>query len=482
MWQDMMKKQKKIAQNYIYQCAANLVAVLVPLIMTPYLSRVLGPEGIGISSYTGSVVSAFGMFAVLGAHDYGRLEIASSGDDLHKRSRVFWEIFLFKCGTCLALVPLYYLYVCRQQRYTGYLMLQSVCFVSILTDIGWAYQGMEAFRQLALRTIVARLASIVLILRFVRDKGDLTASLLSSVLTTPLMNLTLFIPLRRKLCRVKISELHPAAHTKSIFTFFLPILAAQLYLHIDKVMLGRFASSIAESAYYEQARKATEIITTLIVTINAVMVPRIARLYAHGETEQIRKHYQHSLRLILMLALPAAVGLFLISDHFVLWFFGEGYDKVAVLMKLSGVMIVFSSAGSFVGSQYLIPTRQQYKATAIYAITSCLNILMNTLLIPRLYSVGAMAASLLAEGLSCALQMALLLRSPYRFPLLEGVHRYLIGTVCMGAAVWAVGHTVSLSLSLTLLAEVAAGVAVYVVCLLVMREPVFRMLRKKRPE
>lgn len=477
-----MKKQSKIAKNYIYQSVANLVAVLVPLIMTPYLSRVLGPEGIGISSYTGSVVAAFGLFAVLGAHDYGRLEIASSGDDLQKRSRVFWEIFLFKCGACLVLVPLYYLYVWRQPHYAVFFILQSIFFLSILTDIGWAYQGMEEFRQLALRTIVARVGSVVLILRFVRDEGDLTASLLISLLTTLLANLTLFIPLRDKLRRVKLRDLHPAAHTKSIFSFFLPILAAQLYLLVDKVMLGRFAFSIAESAYYEQARKVAEIITTLIVTINAVMVPRIAFLYAQGETEQIKKHYQYSFRLILMLSLPAAMGLLLISDHFVRWFFGEGYDKVAVLMKLSGMMIVFSGAGHFVGSQYLIPTRQQYKATAIYAITSCLNILLNTLLIPRLYSIGAMAASLLAEGFSCALQMILLLRSPYRFPLFSGVYRYLLGTAFMGAAVWAVQHTVSLSLSLTLLTEVTVGVAVYAVCLLVMREPVFQMRGEKRME
>ena len=475
-----MKKQTKIAKNYICQSAANLVAVLVPLIMTPYLSRILGPEGIGISSYTGSVVGAFGLFAVLGAHDYGRLEIASSGDDLGKRSRVFWEIFLFKCGTSLVIIPLYFLYVWRQQHYTVFFMLQSIFFLSILTDTGWAYQGMEEFRQLALRSIVARIGSIALILKFVRGKEDLTASLLISLLTTLLMNLTLFIPLRHKLCRVKLRDLHPAVHAKNIFSFFLPILAAQLYLHIDKVMLGIFAFSIAESAYYEQARKVTEIITTLIVTINAVMVPRIARFYAQGETEQIKKHYQYSFHFILMLALPAAVGLSLISDHFVRWFFGEGYDKVAVLMKLSSVMLVLSCTGNFVGSQYLIPTRQQYKATAIYAISSCLNILLNTLLIPRMYSIGAMAASLLAEGLSCTLQMYLLLRSPYRFSLTNGVHRYLLGTACMGAAVLIVQHTVSLPLSMTLLAEVTVGVAVYAVCLFVMREPVFRLLWEKR--
>lgn len=472
-------KQTKIANNYIYQSTANLVSMLVPLIMTPYLSRVLGPEGIGIASFTGSVVAVFGMFAVLGAHDYGRLVIAECGEDLQRRSQAFWEILFCKLGASLVVIPLYYLYIWSVNRYTGFFLLQSIFLLSCFTDTGWVYQGMEEFRQLAMRTIVTRIGSIFLILWFVREAGDLKTSILIGLLTTLFSNLILFYPLRNKLCWIKLSQLHPEKHAKAIFSFFLPILAAQLYLNIDKIMLGRFAFSIAESGYYEQSRKVAEMITTLIVTINTVMVPRIAYLYAQKEDVQIKKHYQNSFHFIMLLALPAAVGLFLVSDQFVLWFFGEGYEKVAVLMKLSGVMILFSCVGNFVGSQYLIPTRQQNKATVIYGITSCVNIVLNLLMIPRFFSVGAMIASLIAEGLSCAVQMRLLLSSPYRFPLFKGAHRILVGTLLMGCAVWIVQHIVSLPLTLMLFAEVVVGIVVYCACLILMKEPIIYKLRGK---
>lgn len=472
-------KQAKITKNYIYQSLANLISLLVPLIMTPYLARVLGPEGIGISSYTGSVVAAFGIFLVLGAHDYGRLLIAECGDNLQQRSKVFWEIFLCKLCASLFILPLYFLYTKSMHRYADIFFLQSIFLLSCFTDTTWVYQGMEDFRQLAARTIITRIGSIFLILLYVRGEGDLKNSLLIGLLTTLVSNLLLFFHLRHKLCWVKLSKLAPQNHAKNIVSFFLPILAAQLYLHIDKIMLGRFAVSIAESGYYEQSRKVAEIITTLVVTINSVMVPRIAYLYARKEHEQIKQHYQDSFYTILMLALPAAAGLYMISNQFVLWFFGNGYDKVAVLMKFSSAMILFSCVGNFVSSQYLIPTRQQNKATVIYAITACVNILLNSVLIPRLLSVGAMVASLVAEGLSGVLQMRLLLKSPYHFPLFEGGYRIVIGTLLMGCTVWGIQHTVSLPLTLMLFVEVMVGVGVYGLCLVAMKDPIILKLIDK---
>lgn len=61
-----------VAYNMFYQ----ILAIIVPLITSPYLSRVLGVEKIGIDSYTGSVVFYFVIFATLGINNYGNRTIA----------------------------------------------------------------------------------------------------------------------------------------------------------------------------------------------------------------------------------------------------------------------------------------------------------------------------------------------------------------------------------------------------------------------
>mgnify|MGYP003231252685 CR=1 FL=1 len=53
-------QKKSIAVNYILNTTYQILILIVPLITTPYISRVLGAEGIGVYSYTYSVVSYCG--------------------------------------------------------------------------------------------------------------------------------------------------------------------------------------------------------------------------------------------------------------------------------------------------------------------------------------------------------------------------------------------------------------------------------------
>ena len=68
--------QPSIKKNYIYRLAYEILNLIVPFITAPYISRILGAEGIGIYSYTGSVMSYFTLAAALGTSSYGTREIA----------------------------------------------------------------------------------------------------------------------------------------------------------------------------------------------------------------------------------------------------------------------------------------------------------------------------------------------------------------------------------------------------------------------
>lgn len=80
-----------VKKNYIYNLAYQILAMLAPLITTPYISRILGAKNIGIYSYTLSIVTYFTLFLVLGLHMYGQREIAYSQDDLHNQSVILPE-------------------------------------------------------------------------------------------------------------------------------------------------------------------------------------------------------------------------------------------------------------------------------------------------------------------------------------------------------------------------------------------------------
>ena len=88
--------KKSVAKNYIYNLVYQILVMIIPLITTPYLSRVLGAENIGIYSYTLSITTYFILFGSLGVAMYGQREIAYVQDDVNKRSKIFQEILFLR--------------------------------------------------------------------------------------------------------------------------------------------------------------------------------------------------------------------------------------------------------------------------------------------------------------------------------------------------------------------------------------------------
>ena len=56
---------KSIKVNYFLNMSYQVLVLLVPIVTTPYIARTLGAEGIGIYSYTYSVVSCFVLAAAV---------------------------------------------------------------------------------------------------------------------------------------------------------------------------------------------------------------------------------------------------------------------------------------------------------------------------------------------------------------------------------------------------------------------------------
>ena len=85
-----------VVKNFLWNMGYQVFVLLLPIITIPYVSRVLGPTGIGINAYTNSVVQYFILFGTLGITVYGNREVAYERDDPQKLSNVFWELTFLK--------------------------------------------------------------------------------------------------------------------------------------------------------------------------------------------------------------------------------------------------------------------------------------------------------------------------------------------------------------------------------------------------
>ena len=462
--------ETKIIKNYLYNLSYQILMVLSPLITTPYISRVLHADGVGIYSYTFTMATAFALFAALGVNTYGQREIAYCGDDIKQRSKTFWELFIVRVITTGVVGISYIVFSFTYSQYTVYLLTQSFIVFATMIDISWLYQGIEEFKLIAVRNIIIKLITISLIFVFVKESTDLILYILINSISTFLSFFIFFVDIRKHIQKVSFSELRFQKHLKGTIEFFIPLIATQIYSQLDKIMLGAITNDAFQNGYYEQSRKIINILIMVTTSINGVMYPRISRLFANNEHDEIRKLYQSSIKMIWLLLVPMMIGIVLVSDNFVGWFFGDGYDQVAILMKLSAPLLLFMTLGNFVGMQYLIPTGKQNKMTLIYIVSAIINIILNSFFIVRLQSVGAIIASMIAEAVSCFIQLYLIKKSQYDFKLLAGAWRYMVSGLFMGAGIYLLQICSSITGILQTVIEVLVAMLIYAIGLIITKE------------
>ncbi len=165
--------EKSIKKNYLFNLSYQILSILTPLITTPYVSRILGADGIGQYSFASSIVSYFSMAAIMGTGLYGQREISYNQKNIEKRSSVFWNTVIFRCITTFIATVVYMIFI-KTSGYDGAIYSIMVCNILVVAvDISWFFQGMEEFKKIAIRDAIFKIFSIVLIFAFVKESTDL---------------------------------------------------------------------------------------------------------------------------------------------------------------------------------------------------------------------------------------------------------------------------------------------------------------------
>lgn len=405
--EDELKMQKKsIAVNYILNTTYQILILIVPLITTPYISRVLGAEGIGVYSYTYSVVSYFLIVAAMGTTTYGQRTIAYYQDDKYKRSCKFFEILLFRALTTGVCSIGYIWYLCSPYcQYNKVATIQIIYLIAIAFDISWLFQGLEDFKRIVLRNTIAKIFNVVLILTVVKQAGDVDKYTFILAGMTFVANISVWPHVPKIIQKVKLSDVKPLKNTREIFLLFIPTIAIQVNAVLDKTMIGGFAISAAENGYYEQTEKIVRMALAVVTSLGTVMIPRIAKLFHDKKTEQMRQYIQQSYQFVWIIGIPIMMGVMAIADTFVPVFYGSGYDKIKILLPIYSLSVIPVALSNVTGCQFLIPTKKQNVYSAAVLSSTVVNVTLNSFLIPRFLSYGAASASVIAECVGCIIMI-----------------------------------------------------------------------------
>ena len=389
--------KKSITKNYIYNMVYQVLILILPLITTPYLSRVLGAEGIGIYGYTYSIVTYFILFGSLGVAMYGQREIAYAQENVEARKKVFIEIVIFRFITISIAIAFYYFLFIRGAEYQIYYQILLLELIAAAFDISWFFQGMEEFKRTVTRNVLVRICSVSLVFILVKTKEDLAKFTLIYSLADLIGNLSLWLYVPRYIKGVKVKNVNVFKHLPQITLLFIPQIANQIYKILDTTMIGALVSDKTETGYYEQGQKVIRLLLTIVTSLGVVMVPRMASTFASGDKEKIKSYMKMSFKFVFFLAFPIMFGIISISQAFVPVFFGSGYDKVVILINIISPILILMGMANVLGTQYLLPTKHQKEYTISVSIGVIFNFILNYILIRKFASIGASVATVLSE-------------------------------------------------------------------------------------
>lgn len=468
----------KVVKNYLYNLSYQILVLIVPLITTPYVSRVLGAKGVGTFSYTNSIVQYFILFGCIGLNLYGQREIAYVQHEKEKRDKVFWELIILRIVTVSVSLTVFYSTLASHGKYAPVFFIMCLDILASMVDISWFFQGIEDFKKIVVRNFIIKIVGVALIFLFVKSSDDLLLYIVCHSATLFLGNLSMWAYIPRLVGKVNVRELEIKKHIRPTIILFLPQIAISIYTVLDKTMIGFLTGSEEEVAYYEQGQKIVRIVMTLVTSLGTVMMPRVANLFKLNEMEKVKNYLSKSFRFVFFLSFPMMFGLMAVSCNIVPWFFGSGYDKVVPNMMVIAPILVMIALSNLMGNQFLLPTGRQKEYT-LSVVTGCVvNFSLNLLLIPFFLSIGAAVATVIAETSVTGVQVYFT-RKDFKFgEIISSNKHYIISSLIMFVPTYLLARYLPSSIVNTFICVVVGGL-IYVGLLFVMKdETLFEAVEK----
>ena len=384
-------------KNVMLNTAYNILILIYPLALAPYVSRVLGAYGLGIYTYTHVIAVYFVLFALLGVSNYGNRSIAVVRENKIRLNAVFSSIFTMQAVVALVITFIYLLtvlFILREHRL--YFLTQVIFVISTLFDVNWLFFGLEKFKLIVIRNTIVKLSTLAMVLIFVNTPDDLFLYTLIMSLGY-LMRQIFMWPMVMKYVKFKLPKLSECTvHLRPNLVLFLPVISINLYRYIGKIMLGMTAE-MSDVALYENAERIVYLPLAIVTAFNSVMMPKLSNIAAKGDHDIIKRYLNKSIQMVLMIGCAVSFGVAAIGQEFAPFFLGPEFIETGTLIVFLSPAIIAISWASTIRTQYLIPQIKEKIFVSAVIFGAIVSLISNYLLIPIYGTMGAVAGLLLAE-------------------------------------------------------------------------------------
>lgn len=468
-----------LKKNYLSILAYQFLTILTPLLTTPYLARVLGPDKIGLEAYLNSFVQLFALVSILAIPMYASKQLAQASVGQHQR--IFSDFFSMQLIMTLSTLIGYVSFILLFHAHMYLLALYSVTLLSTGIDTSWYFVGRETISKVMIRNSVVRLITVIFIFICVKTPEDLSWYILINGVSLLLGQLVTGRIAIKDVGGFQFTTTHFFLYLRPILVLFIVPSVTIGSLSIAKILLESFNGEL-EVGFFNQSYKLYMIVISFISALTSILMPRMSRYFAEEAHEKVREDLHFSLRFILLTGFPLTGGVIVVSRRFIPWFLGEGYQEVAPVLMIVALSFALKGLVDVFGIQYLVIANRNREYAWAILIGACANIGCSYALLIVGYRAQALAIGLVV-GTTVTLGIELwFARKGYSFTFLaKNLKRYSGFSLVMMVGMYGAGKWFGGKEHLNvLIIQSITGLSIYLGLLISNKEPGLTFLMRKK--
>ncbi len=389
-----------LKKNFIYNFLLTSSNLLFPLLTFPYLSRILGAEGLGICNFIMSYGQNYMIIAALGMPVYATREIAKIGNDKIKRSKLFFELLSIHLIFTLLLLIIYIFTIFLYSDFKNYKELALLGGSMILLNvfaIEWLFTGINNFKYITLRSLIVRALSIIAIFLFVKKKDDFTIYFIILVCTVFCIVLIDIYYARNFISgKIILTFKGISYHLKPIFILGIYMVLTSIYSVLPTTLLG-FLSTKSSVGYYYGANRIIRMIISVFAALITVMIPRLNLVLEENGKREYLLLVNKSLNVVISFGIPITFFVFLLADPIVMLLAGKNFiNSILIIRVMAPIILIVAFAQIFV-LLILSIHRKDKNMVTLSVVGMIISLFINLIFIPHFAEKATAFSQLIAE-------------------------------------------------------------------------------------
>ncbi|EJL6368350.1 oligosaccharide flippase family protein [Vibrio cholerae] len=270
--------QKKVYKNIGYLLLVQFANYIAPLLVLPYLTRVLGVEAFGTIVMAMSMCSIAMILTDFGFNLSGTFWVSKNRHDKIEIAKYVSAVTFAKIFLCFLSVFFVWLYDFYAENNFGIHITTAISVVVISQgfQLTWFFQGIEKMRNVTASLVTAKLLYMFLVLAFVKDQNDAVVVLYCLAFSNIVSIFIGFILLYLEEIKISIPRARNVkSAVKNSISFFLSRAAVGVYTSASTFIVGAFCN-VHQAAIYSSAEKLYQAGQGLVSPVSQALFPYLA--------------------------------------------------------------------------------------------------------------------------------------------------------------------------------------------------------------